>query len=70
MMRMLWVAMGMYVPTGGWKKICADFFSYPSPSPGVPPKKKLAPHVGIFLTKVYAVNLSLNWARGWEEGTS
>ena len=21
-------------------------------------------------TKVYAVNLSLNWARGWEEGTS
>ena len=20
-------------------------------------------------TKVYAVNLSLNWARGWEEGT-
>ena len=21
-------------------------------------------------SKVYAVNLSLNWARGWEEGTS
>ena len=32
---------------GGWKKIRADFL-YPPLLQGSPPKKKLAPHVGIF----------------------
>ena len=42
---------------GGWEKIRANFFSYP-------PKKKLAPHVGIFFRQeefLYFVLLELAW---------
>ena len=47
---------------GGVEKIRVNFFSYPPPLRGYPPKKKLAPHVGIFFRQeefFYCVLLEL-----------
>ena len=45
------LCLGMTVrPKGGWKKF-ADFFVPPPLLRGYPPKKKLAPPVGIFFRK-------------------
>ena len=50
---------------GGWKKIRANFFfRTPLPLLRYPPKKKLAPHVGIFFRReefFYYVLLELAW---------
>ena len=49
---------------GGVEKNSRQFFSVPPPSPGVPPQKKLAPHIGIFFCQeefFYYVLLELAW---------